>query len=843
MDDGRAKQTQSRAQRLIKRPRLTTLLDESEARVILLVAPAGYGKTTLARQWLEGRGDIVWYAAGPAIADVAALATGLTIAFTRKQDASRQREAIDRVQALAAGGASTEGLAHAVAEAASQESAFLFIDDYHYGAESDESNAFLTSLLAQISMRVVVASRVRPTWVTSRMGVYGEATIVETSQLAFTQQEAEAVLAVDGTTDDWILNQARGWPAVIGLAAMCSESAHPDGRLPPEQLYDFFADDLYKRASEELRAALLLLALGGDADRRVARETLGDQADAILLEASELGFLTRARDQTVSMHPLLRGFLISRLHELEHDEIALRVSQVTQVLARHSRWDECLVVLQEFPQPQSIVTTLNGALADLLDSGRVATVERWVELAAASAIADPILMLAEAEILLRRGKTAKAQALAERAGQLLRGDAAARAYLVASRASHLGDDPTSAAANAERVHELATSISLQVEALYIQLVSATERPDDGSGAILERLRALEDDRPDHALRLVTAEGLLSMTTGGDARAAAREFERGAGLLPYVHDPFSRTNYFNVFAHVLVGLSQYDAALVLIDQLVDEARASGLDFPIDHALLTKAAALSGARRFADAQRALTELEQRPAIASPHVSANANLQRARLRIGLGDLKTAGILLAERSPELTSTALQRELLAHRGLLLAASGQTRDARAALSEAALRPGYIGATALADVGWAIVAIQERKGDAEVIAANAIRANFRIGHFDSVVVACRAFPDLAIAASHETDAADILTMILTQAHDRDLGRRAGLMMPREIRRGTVLSPRERDVYELLIQGRTNRDIAKTLFISESTAKVHVRHIFEKLGVHSRAEAARSRLVDE
>jgi ATP/maltotriose-dependent transcriptional regulator MalT len=49
---------------VIKRPRLTTLLDESEARIILLVAPAGYGKTTLARQWLEGREDVLWYSEG-----------------------------------------------------------------------------------------------------------------------------------------------------------------------------------------------------------------------------------------------------------------------------------------------------------------------------------------------------------------------------------------------------------------------------------------------------------------------------------------------------------------------------------------------------------------------------------------------------------------------------------------------------------------------------------------------------------------------------------------------------------------------------------------------------------
>src|SRR4029079_5661610 len=62
--------------RIIERPRLTRLLTESESRVMLLVAPAGYGKTTLARQWLRDRRH-AWYQATPASSDVAALALGL----------------------------------------------------------------------------------------------------------------------------------------------------------------------------------------------------------------------------------------------------------------------------------------------------------------------------------------------------------------------------------------------------------------------------------------------------------------------------------------------------------------------------------------------------------------------------------------------------------------------------------------------------------------------------------------------------------------------------------------------------------------------------------------------
>jgi DNA-binding CsgD family transcriptional regulator/tetratricopeptide (TPR) repeat protein len=52
----------------------------------------------------------------------------------------------------------------------------------------------------------------------------------------------------------------------------------------------------------------------------------------------------------------------------------------------------------------------------------------------------------------------------------------------------------------------------------------------------------------------------------------------------------------------------------------------------------------------------------------------------------------------------------------------------------------------------------------------------------------------------------------------------------------LTPREREVLALVADGRTNRQIAEALFISDKTASVHVSNILAKLGVANRGEAA-------
>jgi len=60
--------------------------------------------------------------------------------------------------------------------------------------------------------------------------------------------------------------------------------------------------------------------------------------------------------------------------------------------------------------------------------------------------------------------------------------------------------------------------------------------------------------------------------------------------------------------------------------------------------------------------------------------------------------------------------------------------------------------------------------------------------------------------------------------------------REIDRPSDLSPREMDVLRHLVAGKTDREIAEALIIGIRTVQTHVSHLFTKLGVNARAEAA-------
>ncbi len=255
----------------IERPRLTRLLDEATAPVIMLIAPAGFGKTTLARQWLAPRRR-GWYRGSPAAADVAALAVGLArSAGSIVPDAGRRMG--ERLRATGTPEQDVEPLAELLAEDLADwpDDAWLAFDDYQFASESPFAEEFVERVLALCPLKLFLTSRKRPSWATSRRLLYGDMYEIGRSLLAMSQEEAEEVLADRrGSEASGLVALADGWPAVIGLAALTDEIELPDEGVP-EALYAYFAEELYQAADPELRWSLSQLSLSSTVAPAVAR--------------------------------------------------------------------------------------------------------------------------------------------------------------------------------------------------------------------------------------------------------------------------------------------------------------------------------------------------------------------------------------------------------------------------------------------------------------------------------------------------------------------------------------------------------------------------------------------
>src|SRR5215210_2199130 len=182
--------------RIIRRPRLTSMLDDSSARIRLLIAPAGYGKTTLAREWLgEPQRRGIWYRGGPATADVAALAAGVaeSVATIIGDAGKRMRE---RLRATGHPEEDVEILAELFAEDVQEwpEDAWLAFDDYQFAMESAASERFVDLLTQHAPIQMLITSRRRPNWATARRILYGEILEIDRRALAMQDSEARAVV-------------------------------------------------------------------------------------------------------------------------------------------------------------------------------------------------------------------------------------------------------------------------------------------------------------------------------------------------------------------------------------------------------------------------------------------------------------------------------------------------------------------------------------------------------------------------------------------------------------------------------------------------------------------------
>jgi LuxR family maltose regulon positive regulatory protein len=822
---------------IIERPRLIARLDEGGgSRVSVLAAPAGYGKTTLARQWSQRQvGRVAWHRTTRAAGDIAVLAVKLDeLLASIAPDLPREPQ---KVASIASVNPSPKPLGKAILrtfEPLTQD-VLLVVDEWE-AAGTEEAEELLSMLVEGLDIRFLITTRTRPDWFTPRLEVYGEGLEIGVDDLAMTDEEATRVLAALGAVAGRarLMRTAHGWPAVLGLAAMSGDVDFTSSRLLSHTLYEFLANELLASAEAETQTALMLLAVASVPDIDVARTVLGADADHVIEDAVARGLLAVTERKSLSLHPLLRELLLQRFCEADAETRAALLSRCRKLLDAQ-RWDEALCVAEAARDSAFVIEAIGAALDDLLAAGRTSSLQRWVAAARAAGAEGGLIDYAESEAMLRAAELDQAIALATQAASSLDGDLAARAHLVAGRAADLTDRSPVAEEHAESATSLAHTQATREGALWLRFLAGVgpETPELRDRFDLFKRNARSGIQ--QSLMVAAGDLTLAQLDGGLERAID-DGRCALSLATEGVDPIAHTALLSTYSYALITTCRYEESLKHIEALTRIAETCDLEFPVGYAQIFRAKALIGLRRFGPAGRTLSRLERRMQDQpGSYFRTNLAVQRARLHVSVGDLKRALDVLSPGPLEELSKTGRGEFLGWQALLNAASGESDRAQTQAAEARLTSRALEVTALSVLAEAIVALGD-KDTATVAARMQTVIDSRI--WDPVVIVLRAAPAIGVFIAGETAWRGWLQRLLTASSDTSLASRFGLRVPRAAKRATELTPREGEVHDLLAQGLTNEEIANLLYISLSTAKVHVKHIYDKLGVRSRLEAARA-----
>lgn len=825
---------------IIERPRLIALLEEGGgSRVSVFAAPAGYGKTTLARQWSERQtGQVAWYRTTRASGDVALLAVQFDeLLASLAPELPREP---GKVASIASVNPSPKPLGRAlVRQFESMGDDVLLIVDEWEAAETPESEELLSTLVDGLPrVRWVITTRERPDWFAPKLEVYGEGLEIGVDELTMTDDEAAQVLSAAGAVAGRarVMRTAAGWPAVLGLAAMSGEVDFTSGSLVSHTLYEYLASELLASVEPETHEALMLLAVSSVVDLARGKQLLGQRGEVALLAACARGLLAVTERNALFFHPLLRDMLIRRFKESD-EETRSRLLVRSRRLLEFQHWDEALSVSELALEPDFITDAIAIALDDLLTAGRTSSLERWVMAARSAEAEGGLIDYAEAELRLRQGEFDRSIALGVKAAQRLSGDLEARAHIVAGRAAHLLERSDKAEAHADLGVKAAETNDVRAAAYWLRFLAAIEPHAPDLRQRLDEFRIVASASTEQALMLATGQLSLAELEGGleealeDARAALSVVRDGDA-------PIAHTGLLSTYAYALIMRCRYEESLRVTEILARTAETCGIDFALRYRELYSAAARIGLRQFVTADRALSTLERNMQHEpGSYFQSNLPLQRARLYGSLGDVERALDVLSLGPPDGAIQVVKGEFVGWQAVFSAIAGLRDEALTLAEEACLAPCDLEARSLSCVAQAIVtasaSTEERK--ARSLIAEAIRTEA----WDPILIALRASENFARFFAADPKAASWLRRLFAQSTDWSLAASVGLRIPRPARPKEKLSPREQEVFELIAQGLTNEQIAKSLFISLSTTKVHVKHIFEKLGVRSRIEAARLR----
>ncbi|MCI3927686.1 LuxR C-terminal-related transcriptional regulator [Paenibacillus sp. TRM 82003] len=856
--------------KLVHRARLLNRLSEgAEPGLALVCAPAGYGKTTLAADWLAGLGrPAAWLSLDAEhnefprfltylVAALQAIAPGLG------EDALAALQGPD----LPSVGALLAPMLNDIA--GWPQPLTLVLDDYHVVTDETvhEAVSFLVEHLPP-RLRLTILTREDPPLPVARLRARDRLTELRAEDLRFTRAEAAAFFAdvmeqrLEERDIALLDARAEGWIAGLQLAALSMRGRDDAARFvasfagDDRDVADYFVDEIVLRQPKDVQTFLL--------NTSILDRMCGPLCDAVLgvLPASGQDMLERLDRANLFLVPLDRERRWYRYHHLFGELLRRRLERAGDLNALHaraSRWYEENGLEVEALRHAAAAGDVDRA-ARLVEGdgmpmhfrGGAGPVLQWVESLPASALdARPPLRIIYASALLMIGRlpAVEPQLLAaeatlcgdardDRRTDLLGHIAAIRAALAVSR-----HDVSAILEHSRRTLDLVHPDNLPVRASAVwSLGYAHQLRGDraAAGQAYAEAFAISDRIGHRIIAITSAIGLGSVQEGDnrlrEAAETYRDALRRAGDPPLpiaceAHLGLARMHYER---NELASAARHAERGLALAQAIEHTDRAAICL----CWLARIRLAQGDASGAASSAAMAEqLARRGGFEQP--LAEAASVRLLVSLRRGALEEAERLVAERPlPVMQARILLGRGDAHSALrMLEAERRALEARGWENER-LRVMTLEAVALYACGEATEARRRLRDALSMAEPNGFVRLF----LDEGAPMARLLAETAGAARHSRS--DYVRALLAAAAE---GADVPSPPPDPPQAASCaesliepLSPREMDILRLIAEGRSNEEIARLLHLALSTVKGHNRNIFGKLQAERRTEAvARAR----
>ncbi|MEZ8098999.1 HTH-type transcriptional regulator MalT [Vibrio bivalvicida] len=262
----------ARLHNAIVRPRVLDLLQQAPFyKLVLFRSPAGYGKTTMAAQWLSDKSHVGWYSIDESDNDSFRFINYLLQALNKATDGScpNSQKLAEKRQF-----SSLHSLFGEVFTEMSNfhQECYLVLDDYHLIAE-DEIHEAMRFFLKHMpdNVTLVVTSRATPPLGTANLRVRDLMIEIGDELLAFDIEETTRFFnqrvtdGIDDITANNLRNYVEGWPSALQLIALqaqhqhktLAQSAESFSQFNHAHLWDYLVEEVFDLLDKETRLFLL----------------------------------------------------------------------------------------------------------------------------------------------------------------------------------------------------------------------------------------------------------------------------------------------------------------------------------------------------------------------------------------------------------------------------------------------------------------------------------------------------------------------------------------------------------------------------------------------------------